>query len=217
MLPHHIVTAVHFLTLNLTHRLPMPLPRVIGVSLFTGRVDTGQIRFALDSFVPSPADPPAMLLSWLEQYLHDRATLAGYRLGDAAALLRKMPGARRSPVLRALAGQNDQPIIDMVALRGDGRPLPFASACAQAGLPCSAASAADDFTGWMTGRRAALVHQLEVDVLASWRMAMHRLARQAALGSRVTASIDAHLATWLRQVDFPAGAIHLESLARTTG
>ena len=34
MLPHHIITAVHFLILDVAHRLETPSPRVIGAAIF---------------------------------------------------------------------------------------------------------------------------------------------------------------------------------------
>jgi hypothetical protein len=61
MLPHHIITSVSFLFLDLTPLLARSLHGTVGAATFTGKVEGGFVDFALNAFVLRPADPPERL------------------------------------------------------------------------------------------------------------------------------------------------------------
>jgi hypothetical protein len=127
-----------------------------------------------------------------------------------------MPGAQWSTAMRALAAHRHQPVIDIVSCEADGTPLPSKSACTEADIPSSLPSS-DDFAAWLMGRTELLACSAEIDAIAAWRLTMRRIAQQTSLGERVAASIDMHLAAWLREADRPSTQAHLGSVIRTAG
>lgn len=217
MLPHHIITSVVFLSLDLTPLLARSLHGTIGVATFTGKVEGGLVDFDLHVFVLRPADRPESLFDWLDTQLADsRATLTGYNLAATLPVVRRLPGGRWSTAMRALAARRRQPVIDIISCKADGTPLSFKAACGKAGIPGSRASQGD-FAAWLTGRTAPLACRAEADAIAAWRLTMRRIAEQTSLGERVAASIDLHLAAWLREADRPSAQAHLDSVLRTAG
>lgn len=215
MLPHHILTAVSILTIDLGHHLSRPLPAVIGAGVFTGRVDRGEVDFKLDTLVLAPTDTSASLLSWLDLALCDEhATVTGYDLGEATAALETLPDAGWSSALRLLGGHGHQRIINTVVRGPDHTAIGFVEAALSAGIPCTSPDNDLAFNAWMTGRQALLADRLATDAIACWRLAMSRIADRSALGHRVNTAIERHLVDWLRRQGSPAAALHLDSLAR---
>lgn len=217
MLPHHIITAVHFLILDVAHRLETPSPRVIGAAIFTGTIENGDVEFQLDATVLGPGATAASLLPWLDDRLDPRATLTGYGLSHSASLLARSSHGVMPSITEALAGRGRHPIIELAPARVGGDPATFAATCLQAGLPCSVPQGSHDFLAWLLKHPVPLIHQLEIDVISVWRLAMARIGATTALGRRIGSVIDAHLIDWLKITDFPAGAIHLDNLSPTDG
>lgn len=217
MLPHHIITSIAFLSLDLTPLLARSLHDTVGVATFTGKVENGLVDFDLAAFVLRPGDRPESLFGWLDTQLADsRATLTGYNLAATLPVVRRLPGARWSTAMRALAARRRQPVIDIVSCKADGSPRSFRAACSRADIPSSRPSP-NDFAAWLIGRSAPLACRAEIDAIAAWRLTMRRIAEQTALGERIAASIDLHLAAWLREADRPSAQAHLDSVIRTAG
>lgn len=218
MLPHHILTAVTILRIDLGHSLSCPSPAIIGAGIFTGRVDRGEVDFTLDTLVLAPTETPSSLLCWLDLALRDeQATITAYDLDEITAVLGSLPDADWSPALRSLSGCGHQPVIDTVLRSPDRTACTFASAALSAGIPCTAPDPEVEFNAWMTGRQAVLTGRLATDTIASWRLAMALIADRSSLGRRVNAAIERHLADWLRRDGSPAAILHLGSLIRAAG
>jgi hypothetical protein len=211
MLPYHIITAVVFARLDLGDAIDRYVPRLIGAATFTGHVARGGVEFALDAAVLSATNAPEALLLWLNHRLeHDRSTITGCDLAADARLLEALPLGRWSPAVRVLAGRR-RPLIDLVA-SPNGEPVGLRACCAALGVPCSTPDPVRDFTGWCTGRHDVIVGELELDVIAVWRLTMMQIAARTSLGAEVQRVIDAHLACWLRGAKFAAAATHLAAL-----
>jgi hypothetical protein len=218
MLPHHILTAVTILRIDLGHQLGRPMPAIVGAGVFTGRVDRGEVEFTLDTIVLTPIDTSSNLFRWLDLALQsEQATITGYDLNEITVALGASPDADWSTAMRALSGCGPQPVIDTVLHGPDHTTICFANATLSAGIPCATPNSDATFNAWMTGRQAMLSDCLAIDAIASWRLAMTRIADRSALGHRVNAAIERHLADWLRQHRSAAAAPHLESLARNPG
>lgn len=218
MLPHHILTAVSILMIDLGHSLDRSLPTIIGAGTFTGRIDRGAVDFALKTMVLAPSDTSASLLCWLDLALYDEhASITAYDLAEMTSALAALPDADWSPALRILSGCGHQPAIDTVLRDEDRTAISFIHATLSAGIPCAAPDPDRDFNAWISGRQAVLTDRLEIDTIASWRLAMARIADRSSLGHRVNTAIECHLADWLRRQDSPAAALHLDSLSPTAG
>ncbi len=207
----YLITAITFSVLDLGYQVHVPTPQVIGAAIFTGHVEQGRIHFALDTAVLSAQDPAGTLLAWLDRRLecHD-TTLAGFDLDRHVPLLRGAPRARQSTAIRALTGR-DRIVIDMRASE-DGKVVPFTSCCAALGIPYASADPVRDFTAWCTGDAGEIPDNLELDVIAVWRLAMYQLAARVSDGPQFHQAMNANLAAWLRDADFPAAAAHLATL-----
>ncbi|EZP73064.1 hypothetical protein BV96_01254 [Sphingomonas paucimobilis] len=216
MLPHHIITAVHFLAINISHYLDFPSARMIGAATFTGSVEHGEVTFQLHATILGPGSPIAALLPWLDDHLDPRATITGFGLEPAAGLLAHGASGAMPGITQALAGRGRQSVLELSPELTDNQPTAFIMACRNAGLPCSAPDD-NDFAAWMTRRPVPLIHRLELDVISVWRMAMARIGARTSLGAQVGSLIEQHLIDWLRAADFPAGAIQLASLSATEG
>jgi hypothetical protein len=218
VLPHHILTAVTILDIDLGHHLGRPLPTIIGAGAFTGRVDRGAVDFTLDTFVLAPTDTSSSLLSWLDLALYDEhATVTGYDLGKVTAALDALPDAGWSSALRQLSRYGHRRLIDTVLRGPDHQALEFVDAALSAGIPTTVPDSDLTFNAWMTGRQAVLAGRLATDAIASWRLTMSLIADRSSLGHRVNAAIERHLIDWLHRQGTPAAALHLDSLARTGG
>ncbi len=218
VLPHHILTAVTILRIDLGHYLGRPLPTIIGAGAFTGRVDRGAVDFTLDTVVLAPTDTSSNLLSWLDLVLYDKhATVTGYDLGKVTAALDALPDAGWSSALRLLSRYGHRRVIDSVLRGSDHQALEFVDAALSAGIPTTVPDSDLTFNAWMTGRKTVLVERLATDAIASWRLTMSLIADRSSLGHRVNAAIELHLIDWLQRQGTPAAALHLNSLARTRG
>lgn len=217
MLPHHIITAVHFLTIDVGHQLSTASPRIIGAAIFTGSVEHGEVEFRLDATVLGPRSPTAALLPWLDEHIDPQATIAGYDLIQAASLLARCSSGLTPGITHALAGRGRHPVIELSHDRTDDDATGFILACLDADLPFSSPNASDDFAAWMMRRPVPLVHRLELDVITVWRMAMARIEARTDLGRRASSVIEEYLTDWLKAANFPAGAIHLDSLSAAEG
>ncbi len=218
MLPHHILTAVSILTIDVDHTLSRYKPAVIGAGTFTARVRNGAVEFTMDSFVLTPSDTSSTLLCWLDRMLQDEhATITGYDLAEITSGLTTLPDVDCSVALRLLGRCRHQPVIDTVLRNADGTAIPFTHAALAAGIPCTESHADHDFSVWMKRRHTALTARLGINTIASWRLAMAHIANRGSLGQRVNTAIERHLADWLRRQNNPAAVLHFEGLTPAVG
>lgn len=218
MLPSNVITVCSVARLDTGHLLAHQNEMPVGAATLTGRVADGGVTFTLEAFVLQPADPVGDLLSWLDHHLaEDGATIAGYQLAAALQLLTILPGAHRSPALRNLAGNGRQQVIDLSARPLGAAPLVFHDACAHAGISCAPVDPTARFAAWCSGDVDQIAYALEVDVIATWLLIMHRIALSTPLGAKVTTAMDPHLKQWLRETDSSAARFHSHSIEMIAG
>lgn len=184
----------------------------VGASILTATLQGPQVRFDLDSCILRPSDPTDKLLAWLDgQLTREGVTIAGYRLDDAVALLDRLPGAEWSPVPRAMAGCGQQYALDVIA-RSDGELVTFQQACARSGILCAPANSGRRFADWIRSDIDGLELDARLDVIASFRLLIRRLASINPVSRSIAAAISGHFATWLEQADHPAAQAHVADL-----
>lgn len=213
MLPLPVITAMTIAQLDIGHHLGCRRAIPIGAATLTGRLERTDIHFTLNSFVLQPSDSAQMLLTFLDEKLaHGQATIAGYRLSSAVALLGALPDASWSPALRTLAGAGSQSIMDLSAHDPRGEPLTFEQACLHARIPCSAVNPTERFSAWCRSDTDRINHQTQVDAIASWRLVMNRLGAISRPGSRIIAAMNKQLAAWLHTSSTAAARLHAEDI-----
>lgn len=152
------------------------------------------------------------MLAWLDQRLTtEGATITGYRMKDAVALLERLPGAEWSPALRALSGCGQQYLLDLSA-RTDGEPLSFQQACAQTQILCAPVDADRRFAGWMRADVGEIEQDAKLDVLATFRLVIRRLAAVNPVGKFIATAISSQFAGWLEEADCAAARLHVADL-----
>jgi len=212
MLPTPIITALHVAPLDVGNHVGIERQMPVGAAVLTATLQGPQVRFSLDSCILRPSDPTDTLLLWLDQHLmREGVTIAGYRLNDAVALLDRLPGAEWSPVLRAMAGCGQQYALDLIA-RSAGTPVTFEQACACSEILCAPADAGRRFADWIRGDVDGLEQDGQLNVIASLRLLIRRLASTNPVSRSIAAAISDHFATWLEQADHPAAQAHVADL-----
>lgn len=212
MLPTPIITAIHVASLDVGHHVGVERQMPVGAAVLTATLKGPRVRFTLDSLILRPSNPTDSLLLWLDRHLmRENATIAGYRLDDAVALLDRLPGAEWSPVLRAMAGCGQQYALDMSA-RSAGEPVTFQQACAHSQILYAPFDADRRFADWMRCDVRGLAHDAEVDALATFRLIIRRLADLNPIARGIVGAIADHFAVWLEQADHPAAQAHVADL-----
>lgn len=213
MLPTPTITTLSIARLDIGHHLGLDRQIPIGAAVLTARLSGRQVRFALESRLLQPSDDPDTLLSWLDGHLTGTGvTIAGYRLDDAHRLLAKLPAADWSPCLRGLAGCGPQPLLDLSAGEIDGRALTFAEACACSGIVCASIDPDMRFAAWCRSDIDRIDHETQVDVLAAFRLVLHRIAAIEPVGRKIAAAMSTHFAAWLHETDNSAVRLHARDL-----
>lgn len=212
MLPTPIIAAIHVASLDVGHHVGVERQMPVGAAVMTATLRGSQVLFDLDSCILRPSDPTDRLMGWLDRHvMRDDATVAGYRLDDAVALLDRLPGEEWSPVLRALAGCGQQHALDMSA-RSGGEPVTFQHACACSGILCAPVDANRRFADWMRSDVRGLAHDAEINALATFRLFIRRLAVLNPIARGIVGAIADHFAAWLEQADHPAAQAHVADL-----
>jgi hypothetical protein len=212
MLPTPTITALHLVPLDVGHHVGIDRQMPVGAAVLTATLQGPHVHFTLDSLILRPSDPTDTLMGWLDrQVMRENVTIAGYQLADAVALLDRLPGAESSPVLRALAGCGQQHALDMTA-RSAGIPVTFQQACACSGILCAPVAVDRRFADWMRSDVRGLVHDAEVDALATFRLIIRRLAILNPIARGFVGAIAGHFAAWLEQADHPAAQAHVADL-----
>lgn len=212
MLPTPTITALHLVPLDVGHHVGIERQMPVGAAVLTATLHGPRVHFTLDSCILRPSDPTDRLMGWLDRHvMRDDATIAGYRLDDAVALLDRLPGAEWSPVLRALAGCGQQHALDMTA-RSGGELVSFQQACACSDILCAPVDADRRFADWMRSDVRGLAHEAEVDALATFRLIIRRLAVLNPIARGIVGAIAGHFAAWLEQADHPAAQAHVADL-----
>ncbi len=215
MLPTPIISALHIAPLDVGYHVQVEREMPIGAAILTATLHGPQVRFSLDSCILRPSDPTDMLLLWLDRHLmREGVTIAGYRLDDAVTLLDRLPGAEWSPVLRAMAGCGQQYALDVIA-RSDGELVTFQQACALSGILCAPADAGRRFADWIRSDIDGLELDARLNVIASFRLLIRRLASINPVSRSIAAAISGHFAVWLEQADHPAAQAHVADLLTT--
>lgn len=212
MLPTPIINALHIAPLDVGHHVGVERQMPVGAAVLTATLQGPQVRFSLDSRILRPSDPTDTLLLWLDRHLvREGVTIAGYRLDDAVALLDRLPGAEWSPVPRAMAGSGQQYALDLIA-RSDGEPVTFQQACARSEILCAPADDGLRFADWIRSDIDGLELDARIDVIASFRLLIRRLASINPVGRSIAAAISSHFAVWLERADHPAAQAHVADL-----
>jgi len=212
MLPTPIITTLHVASLDVGHHVGVERQIPVGAAVLTATLQGPQVRFSLDSCILRPSEPADTLLLWLDRHLmREGVTIAGYRLNDAIALLDRLPGAKWSPVLRALAGCGQQYALDMSA-RSDGKLVSFQRACACSDILYARVDADRRFADWMRSDVRDIERDAQVDALATFRLVIRRLAFLNPNARGIVDAIAGHFATWLEQADHPAAHAHVADL-----
>ena len=212
MLPTPIITTVNVAALDVGHQLGLDRQIPIGAAVLTARLQGPTIHFSLDSLVLRPSDPADALLGWLDQRLTtEGATITGYRIKDATALLDRLPGAEWSPALRALAGCGQQYLLDLSANVADG-PLTLQEACVHSQILCSPVDPNRRFADWVRSDVGRIEQDAQVDAIATFRLVIRRLASANPVGRSIAEAISSHFAEWLGEADYAATRLHVADL-----
>jgi len=218
MLPSHIITACVLANLDIGRQFGRRHEVPVGAATFTAHAEHGQVSFTLDTFVLRPADPAGDLLAWLDRKLIDPgATLAGYQLPRAAALLARLPGASWSSALRELTGRGRHEVVDLSARRERGCLLTFQEACEASRIACAPLDPTKRSAAWWANDTDGIARDLEVDGIATLRLILRRIADRTLLGRKVATAMNEHLAVWLRNTTTPAACIHRTDLGKVAG
>lgn len=197
MLPTPIITTVNVAALDVGHQLGLDRQILIGAAVLTARLQGPTAHFSLDSYILRPSDPADALLGWLDQKLTtDGATITGYRLKEAIALLDRLPGAEWSPALRALAGCGQQYLLDLSASVHE-EPLTFQEACVHSQILCARVDPNRRFADWVRSHVSEIEQDAQVDAIAAFRLVIRRLAGVNPVGRSIAAAISTHFAQWL--------------------
>ncbi|WP_307000333.1 hypothetical protein [Sphingomonas sp. SORGH_AS_0879] len=198
--------------LDVGYRLGLDRKIPIGAAVLTARLQGPTIHFSLDSYILRPSDPADALLAWLDQRLTtDGATITGYRMKDAIALLDRLPGAEWSPALRALAGCGQQYLLDLSATVGDG-PLTLQEACVHSQVLCAPGDPDRRFADWVRSDVGEIEQDAQVDAIATFRLVIRRLAKVNPVGHSIATAISGHFAEWLGEADYAATRLHVADL-----
>ncbi|MGN8000847.1 hypothetical protein ACTJKY_18000 [Sphingomonas sp. 22176] len=182
---------------------------MVGIALFSCNVAEPRIDFSLFCSVLEHGDRSDTLIAWLDRHLPPTGIIAGYALDEQILpAIRRLPGWQRSTAIRALAGFAPRPTIDLRGLDEEGRLTPFAEACAGMNMPASRRDAQDRFIDWTFSRSASVLHALQTDVLATFKLVLHQIRTRTALGAEVDARLQPALESWLTASDLPAAQIH---------
>jgi len=212
MLLTPIITALHVAPLDVGHHVGVKREIPVGAAILTATLQGPQVRFSLDSYILRPSDHTDTLLLWLDRYLmREGVTIAGYRLSNAVAMLDRLPGAEWSPVLRAIAGCGQQYALDLTA-RSAGVPVTFQQACSCSGILCAPADTGRRFAEWIGSDVEGLEQDAQLDLIASFRLLIRRLASTNPVSRSIAAAISDHFAAWLEQADHPAAQAHVADL-----
>lgn len=212
MPPTPIITTLHVASLDVGNHVGVERQMPVGAAVLTATLQGPQVLFSLDSCILRPSDPTDKLLLWLDQHLmREGVTIAGYRLNDAVAMVDRLPGAEWSPVLRAMADCGQQYALDLTA-RSAGTPVAFEQACACSAILCAPADAGRHFADWIRCDVNGLEQDAQLNVIASFRLLIRRLASINPVSRSIAAAISGQFAAWLEQADHPAAHAHVTDL-----
>lgn len=218
MLPAPTITTLNIAALDVGHRLGLNRQIPVGAAVLTARLTGRTVDFNLHSCVLKPSDPASTLLIWLDQHLTgESSTIAGYRLDDAAALLTRLPGAEWSPSLRALTGCGMQAILDLSARDAGGATLSFIEACTLSGILCADINRDTRFAAWCRSDTDRIDHDAQLDVIASFRLVLERVADLETIGPRIADALAARFTAWLGEATNAAARHHAGDLNLITG
>ena len=184
---------------------------LVGATLFSCSVGGHLATFELRSALLDPSDPAGFMREWIDARLADRGpVIAGYDFGRAVHTV----DSDREPVLsprtvRMLTGRSVRPVIDL-KLVSEERYADFRNACHACGIPTDRRVPLEVLDDWILGRRATSLMGMQVDAIATWRLALSGLGTQSMAGGGLRDAMSAGLARWLRETGVPAGRPHLE-------
>lgn len=212
MPPTPTITTVNVAALDVGRRLGLNRQIPIGAAVLTARLQGSTVHFSLDSYILRPSDQAGALLAWLDERLTtEGATITGYRMKDAIALLDRLPGAEWSPALRALAGCGQQYLLDLSASVDDA-PLTLQEACVHSQILCAPVDPNRRFADWVRSDVSGIEQDAQVDAIATFRLVIRRLARVNPVGRSIAAAISSHFAEWLGEADYAATRLHVADL-----
>lgn len=84
--------------------------------------------------------------------------------------------------------------------------------CAALDIQCDSSDPESRFVDSCFKRTDAVIHGLNVDVIATWRVALRMIVSRAGLGTEVQAGAGAQLQRWLKLADTSPTRIHIVSL-----
>lgn len=213
MPPTPMITTLSVARLDIGHSLSISRQIPIGAAVLTARLTGPEVTFTLDSCVLRPSDPADALLAWLDRHLTAPETVVtGYQLQDAAALLRRLPGAGGAPSLQVLREGGAQRVLDLSARQLDGPALTFAQACACSCIPCAKVDPGIRFAAWCRGDTDLVDHQTQIDVLAAFRLVLRHLAALGHAGQGIAEALHTRFAAWLGTTSVSAARPHARGL-----
>ncbi len=216
MLPTPIITTLSVARLDVGHHLGIERKIPVGAAVLTAQIDGAWVRFTLDSCILKPTDTVDGLLLWLDRHLTSQdVTITGYRLEDMVALLDRLPGAEWSPCLHALASCGQQQVLDLSA-SVNGAPLTFPQACAESQILCAPVDPDRRFAAWVRSDVGDIEQDAQLDVLAAFRLVLHRLPALRPGGHITVDAIAGHFAAWLEEADYAVARLHLADLLSVT-
>ncbi|RMB55836.1 hypothetical protein C8J44_1099 [Sphingomonas sp. PP-CE-3A-406] len=110
-----------------------------------------------------------------------------------------------------MAGCGQQYALDLTA-RSAGTPVAFEQACACSAILCAPADAGRRFADWIRCDVNGLEQDAQLNVIASFRLLIRRLASINPVSRSIAAAISRQFAAWLEQADHPAAQAHVADL-----
>jgi hypothetical protein len=182
---------------------------VVGAGLFICDVEDHTVRFDLRVRALDQAAFPGDLIAWLEGAAPEQGLLTAYRLrSHVAPALDRLPIASSAAIMSELNEQSSRAILDLREIGRTGETLPLFEACAALGIPASARDPAERFIDWSFDRIDRVTAALELDAIATFRLALRQFRGGPPHGRRLVQKIEPALRDWLETSECSAALLH---------
>ena len=212
------ITSIHLAQIDCGSEVFANGISLVGASLFQSVVLKGRVTFSVRSALLQPTDAPEVLRHWLDEHLHDQGSVVfGYDLCRPMGALHHADTQTVSHrTRRMLMSATTRPVVDLKLVADDAHSHLF-EACEALGIPTDPRGSLDRFDDWCLGRRARSLLGMQIDAIATWRLALASLGTQSLAGECLRDGMSINLRRWLHDTDAPAGRPHLASLNAMVG
>lgn len=210
-LPTH-VSALALMTIDLSrYDHPSTLQRsrydhlhLVGTGMLSHRVRSdGRITFGLDTCAIGAGTGESALIDQLEDDLTDVGVLTAYNLQDRVLpLILSLTSPGKHLSLAALAKAPPERFCDLTQRSWKGQPVPFARACASAGIEVIGDDIIGEQTLWSFGVLEHMTAVLTDRAIATWRLWAARHADSSGDWQTCTTAVQ-QLDAWLDQCPLP--------------